>query len=156
MSKDNRDLNKDNASTEHEPKDVSNPTSIPRGSKAYTTQSLGLGSVKKRVFVEVEISSAELDQHPELTPEEKRAAYLKSLPEDTVFVVETGDEAINQECAERGEVVVTENEKAALQAAKETTSKDEISASDFAKAFKRAAARSAELDHDKSKGPDLE
>ncbi|WP_306129708.1 hypothetical protein [Roseovarius sp. MMSF_3350] len=116
----------------------------------------GLGTSTRVVHLTLEVETEASDQYPEPTPEEKRAAYLEGLPEDTVFVVETGDEAIDQECAERGEVVVSEDEKTALQAAKETASKDEISASDFAKAFKRAAARSAELDHDKSKGPDLE
>ncbi|WJY21590.1 hypothetical protein QTA57_17985 [Fontisubflavum oceani] len=149
---------KENTDRKHKPNHVADKERAPRGSlgNAVIAPTLGFhgssGYTKIDVTVYIEDDS---QREPELSPEEQRKAYLEGLPDDTVFAVETGDEAVDAESMKRGEVLITEQEKAALKALKENLEQGQVSASDFAKAFKRASDRTSEIKQDRSQEPDL-
>ncbi|WP_065332292.1 hypothetical protein [Tritonibacter mobilis] len=116
MSDDEEKGSRDNTSPDHEPKNVDNKYDAPGGHMGTdkTRPKLGLGSgfqtINVSAQVYIERQEKDTSSTSKLSPEEERAAYLDSLPKDTVFTSLTGDPEIDKESIDRGEVPVTEDE----------------------------------------------
>lgn len=120
MSDDGKKNPRDNVTPKLKPKDVKTENVAPPGHMGITSADAGLtpgGSVKV-VRMTVDVAVQENEPEPELSLEEQRAEYLNNLPDNTEFTLLTGDEMIDKQSVENGDVPVTKEELAAIQDAK--------------------------------------
>lgn len=149
MSKDDKNRSKkDNSAPKHKPDNIADSDHAPPGSVGLHVPSQGLGT-SKTLYLEIQVSENQLNPGPELSKEEKRAEYLKSLPQSTVFAPITGDEDIDKQSSKNGEILVTKEEYESLKGAQKAEG-PQISQSDYAKAFRRASGRTNEIYKGKS------
>lgn len=160
MSKDDENKKPSkNTSPEHNYKDANNDADGPKGTSGIirTPPSLGLGSSTKsvRVYMDFEVKEGADRQAPEKSDEEKRADYLKSLPEGTTFTAKTGDAEVDKKSLADGDVPVTKEDLKSLKAQEaEKQQRPQISQSDYAKAFRQAHGQTQAFQKDK--GPEID
>lgn len=154
MSDKDNDKPSKNTAPEYRPKNAKSKADAPKGTSGIlgTPASLDMGGPTKIVRMTVDVVVSDeipFSQQPELTDAEKRAEYLKNLPQSTVFAPITGDEDIDNQSRKNGEVPVTKEEYESLKGAQKAEG-PQISQSDYAKAFRRASGRTNEIYKGKS------
>lgn len=154
MSKDDENKKPSkNTSPEHNYKNANNDADGPKGTSGIirTPPGPSLGSSTKtiRMVVDVEVQP-DAPQAPEKSDEEKRADYLKSLPEGTTFTAQTGDAEVDKKSLADGDVPATKEELKSLKAQEAEKQKGpQISQSDYAKAFRQAHGQTQAFQKDK-------
>jgi len=150
---------RDNTSPEHKPSNARNYDNAPKGqmgtrqrvSIPTPTNGVKIVDVSFRMEVpEQSTSTSDIAHTPEKSDEEKRADYLKSLPEGTTFTAKTGDAEVDKKSLADGDVPVTKEELKSLKAQEaEKQQGPQISQSDYAKAFRQAHGQTQAFQKDK-------